>query len=83
MFGKLSSDGMSKEWYPGELTPHFYYINEELRGMATALTRKQGTDQKWEAFDMKKRNSEDTGPLLLGEHGTVELAKQQIERLVK
>jgi hypothetical protein len=73
---------MSKEWYPGEFAPQLYYINEELRGMATALMRKQGHPQKWEAFDMRKRNASDTGPLLLGEHDTVDLARQQIERFV-
>jgi hypothetical protein len=73
---------MSKEWYPGEFAPHLYYINEELRGMATALMRMQGESQKWEAFDMRKRNASDNGPLLLGEHDTLDLARQQIERLV-
>jgi hypothetical protein len=71
-----------KAWYPGECTPQLYYIGEELRGMATALVRKQGNSQKWEAFDMRKRNASDNGPLLLGEHDTLDLAKQQIEKLI-
>jgi hypothetical protein len=77
-----SSGAGMKKWYPGEFAPQLYYINEELRGMAAALVRKQGDSQKWEAFDMRKRNASDTGPLLLGEHDTVELARQQIEALI-
>jgi hypothetical protein len=73
---------INKIWYPGELAPQFYYINDELRGMATALMRKQGASQKWEAFDMRQRNAEDNGPLFLGEHDSVQLARQQIEKLV-
>jgi len=78
----MNSTPMSKAWYPGEFAPQLYYINEELRGMATALMRKQGERQKWEAFDMRKRNASDTGPLLLGEHDTLDLARRQIETLV-
>lgn len=73
----MTGTPMSKAWYPGKFAPQLYYINEELRGMATALMRKQGDRQKWEAF-----NASDTGPLLLGEHDTVDLARRQIERLV-
>jgi hypothetical protein len=78
----MNGAGIGNAWYPGEFAPHLYYINEELRGMAAALVRKQGDSQKWEAFDMRKRNASDTGPLLLGEHDTVELARQQIEALI-
>lgn len=73
---------MVKEWYSGESAPQLFYIDDELRGMATAVIRQQGDSQKWEAFDMRKRNPSDTGPLLLGEYETVELAKLQIEKLV-
>lgn len=73
---------MTKLWYPGDSAPHLYYIGEELRGMATALPRKRGATQKWEAFDMSKRNLQNTGPLFLGEHDTVDSAQRQIETLV-
>jgi hypothetical protein len=78
----MNGAGIGNAWYPGEFAPHLYYINEELRGMATALMRKQGHGRKWEAFDMRKRNALDTGPLLLGEHDTLDLARQQIETLI-
>jgi hypothetical protein len=67
------------EWYPGALTPHLFYISKELVGMAAAIPRKLGQDQKWEAFDMRCRSVPDNGPLRLGEHDTLELAQQQVE----
>ena len=69
-------------WYPGELAPHLFYVRGELSGMAAAIPRIWGENQKWEAFDMRRRNASDSGPFFLGEHESVQLAKQQIEKAV-
>lgn len=78
----MTENGKNKVWYPGAFVPQLYFIDDELRGIAAASMGKHGARRKWEAFDIKKRNVDDTGPLLLGEHETVELAREQIERLV-
>ncbi len=69
-------------WYPGELTPHLFYIHGQLSGMAAAIPRIWGESQRWEAFDMRCRNEPVSGPVLLGEHTNLEQAKLQIENAV-
>ncbi len=69
-------------WYPGELAPHLFYIHGELSGMAAAVPRIWGETQRWEAFDMRRLKESPSGPVLLGEHENVELAKLQIEKAV-
>lgn len=80
--GNMKSTRHEGIWYPGELTPHLFYVQGELSGMATAVPRIWGESQKWEAFDMRLRKESAAGPVLLGEHDNLELAKLQIEKAV-
>lgn len=64
-------------WYPGELSPHLFYVHGKLSGMTAAIPRIWGEKQKWEAFDMRNES-----PVGLGEHETLALAQQQIEDIV-
>ncbi len=69
-------------WYPSELAPHLFYIHGELSGMAAAVPRIWGEGQRWEAFDMRRLNESASGPVLLGEHEDLELAKLQVEKAI-
>jgi hypothetical protein len=71
---------VERVWYPGDLSPHLFYLDGVLAGMAAALPRIWGETQKWEAFDMRIPIGSKTGPTLLGSYEDVALAKSRIEQ---
>jgi hypothetical protein len=69
-------------WYPGELLPHFLYIDGTLSGMAAAIPRTYEAAQQWEAFDMRHNETGREGPVALGQYNSVDLANQRVESVV-
>ncbi len=73
---------MGTVWYPGELSPHFFYIDGTLSGMAAAVPRTYEAPQQWEAYDMRHDGTAAQGPVALGHYDTVELAKHRVEAVL-
>ena len=64
----MSTKTVEGVWYPSDLSPHMFYINGELSGMAVAIPCLRGESQKWEAFDMRRLNGPNISPVLLGSY---------------
>ena len=76
----LSTKTVEGVWYPSDLSPHMFYINGELSGMAVAIPCLRGESQKWQAFDMRRLNGPNICPVLLGSYEGISLAIGRIEK---
>jgi len=75
----MSTKTVEGVWYPSDLSPHMFYINGELSGMAVAIPCLRGESQKWEAFDMRSVNGPNIHPVLLGSYERISLAIERIQ----